>query len=90
MILYLLLFNWTALFLLPAMLFVLRRWKLNPVVVIFISGMAGFILYGDFHKWLCNPIPILWKNLGKMVMVFSVQKIVFLCSTGLQDVFLCR
>ncbi|MCI8919014.1 MAG: chromate transporter [Eubacterium sp.] len=38
-------FNWTALLLLLAMLSVLRRWKLNPVAVIFISGIAGFILY---------------------------------------------
>lgn len=37
--------NWTALVLFLTMLFILRKWKLNPVLVMLISGMAGFLCY---------------------------------------------
>ncbi len=37
--------NWTALFLFLAMLFLLRKYKLNPLVIMLISGIAGFVLY---------------------------------------------
>jgi len=37
--------NWIALFIFLSALFILRKWKLNPVIVIFISGIAGFVLY---------------------------------------------
>ena len=37
--------NWIALFIFLSALFILRKWKLNPVVVIFISGIAGFVFY---------------------------------------------
>ena len=38
--------NWTALLIFLSMLFIVRKWKLNPVVIILISGMAGFVFYG--------------------------------------------
>lgn len=38
--------NWIALFIFAVMLFVLRKWKLSPAVVILISGAAGFACYG--------------------------------------------
>ena len=38
--------NWTALLIVLSMLFIVRKWKLNPVVIILISGMAGFVFYG--------------------------------------------
>lgn len=37
--------NGTALVLFAAILFVLRKWKLNPVVLLAASGIAGFLLY---------------------------------------------
>lgn len=37
--------NWTALFLLLTMLFILRKRKTNPVVILLISGIAGFAFY---------------------------------------------
>ncbi len=37
--------NWIALFIFAVMLFVLRKWKLSPAVVILISGAAGFACY---------------------------------------------
>ncbi len=37
--------NRIALLLFLIMLFVLRKWKLNPIVIIFISGIAGFVFY---------------------------------------------
>ncbi|RKJ22039.1 hypothetical protein D7X48_00170 [bacterium D16-50] len=37
--------NWTAVFIFSAMLFILRKWKLNPIIIIFISGIAGFVFY---------------------------------------------
>lgn len=37
--------NWIALFIFLSALFILRKWKLNPVVVIFTSGIAGFVFY---------------------------------------------
>lgn len=37
--------NWIALFIFLSALFILRKWKLNPIIVIFISGIAGFIFY---------------------------------------------
>lgn len=39
------LMNWTALAVFSVMLLVLRKWKLNPVLVMLISGMAGLVLY---------------------------------------------
>ncbi len=39
------LMNWTALAVFSIMLLVLRKWKLNPVLVMLISGMAGLVLY---------------------------------------------
>ena len=41
----LLTFNRTAVFLVLALLFLLRRWKMNPVVIMVISGMAGYVCY---------------------------------------------
>lgn len=38
--------NGIALFIFAVMLFVLRKWKLSPAVVILISGAAGFACYG--------------------------------------------
>ncbi|NBI90031.1 chromate transporter [Lachnospiraceae bacterium] len=37
--------DWTALFMFLTMLFILRKWKPNPIVVMLISGIAGFALY---------------------------------------------
>lgn len=37
--------NLTASFLFLTMLFLVRKWKLNPIAVIFLSGAAGFIFY---------------------------------------------
>ena len=37
--------NWIALLIFLTMLFLLRKWKLNPIVIIFISGIAGFVFY---------------------------------------------
>lgn len=37
--------NWTALFIFAGMLFVLRRWKLNPVLAMVMSGVIGFVFY---------------------------------------------
>ncbi len=37
--------NWTALFLFLALLFVLKKWKMSPVFIMFVSGIAGFIFY---------------------------------------------
>lgn len=37
--------NWTAVFIFSAILFILRKWKLNPIIIIFISGIAGFVFY---------------------------------------------
>lgn len=37
--------NWIALLIFLTMLFILRKWKLNPIVIIFISGIAGFVFY---------------------------------------------
>ena len=37
--------NWTALFLFLTMLFILRKRKTNPVVILLISGIAGFAFY---------------------------------------------
>ena len=39
-------FNRTALFLLIAMLFLSRKWKLHPILIILISGIAGLLCYG--------------------------------------------
>lgn len=38
--------NWTALFMFLGMLFALRKWKLNPVLVMAVSGVAGVLFYG--------------------------------------------
>lgn len=35
----------TALFIFLAALFVLRKWKINPVVILFASGIAGVVFY---------------------------------------------
>lgn len=37
--------NWTAVFIFLSMLFMLRKWKPNPIVVICISGIAGLLFY---------------------------------------------
>lgn len=37
--------DWTALCLFLGMLFALRRWKINPIVVMLISGAAGLVCY---------------------------------------------
>jgi len=37
--------NWIALFIFLSALLILRKWKLNPIIVIVISGMAGFVFY---------------------------------------------
>lgn len=37
--------NRAALFLFLTMLFMLRKWKLNPIVVMLLSGIAGFAFY---------------------------------------------
>ena len=37
--------NWIALLIFLTMLVILRKWKLNPIVIIFISGIAGFVFY---------------------------------------------
>ena len=37
--------NWIALLIFLTMLFILRKWKINPIVIIFISGIAGFVFY---------------------------------------------
>ena len=37
--------NWIALLIFLTMLFISRNWKPNPIVIIFISGIAGFIFY---------------------------------------------
>ena len=37
--------NWIALLIFLTMLFILRKWKLNPIVIIFIGGIAGFVFY---------------------------------------------
>lgn len=37
--------NWIALFIFLTVLFILRKWKPNPIAVIFISGIAGFVFY---------------------------------------------
>lgn len=37
--------NRTALFLFLALLFLLRKWKINPVVVMLASGIAGLVFY---------------------------------------------
>ncbi len=38
--------NMTALLIFGVMLFVLRRWKINPIIIMVISGIAGLIFYG--------------------------------------------
>ena len=37
--------NWIALLIFITMLFISRKWKLNPIVIIFVSGIAGFVFY---------------------------------------------
>lgn len=37
--------NRTALLIFVIMLFVLRKWKLNPIIIILMSGIAGLTLY---------------------------------------------
>lgn len=37
--------NRTAFFLFLSALFILRKWKLNPIIIIFMSGTAGFLFY---------------------------------------------
>ncbi|MEY8524727.1 chromate transporter [Lachnospiraceae bacterium 38-10] len=37
--------NWIALFIFLTMLFLARKWKLHPILIIFISGIAGFVFY---------------------------------------------
>jgi len=37
--------NWTALLIFLALLFVLRKWKINPILIMFASGIAGFVIY---------------------------------------------
>lgn len=37
--------NRTALFMALTMLFILRKWKLNPVVIMLVSGIAGLVFY---------------------------------------------
>lgn len=37
--------NRTALFLFLALLFLLRKWKINPVVIMLASGIAGVVFY---------------------------------------------
>lgn len=37
--------NWIALLIFLTMLFIVRKWKLNPIVIILISGIAGFVFY---------------------------------------------
>ncbi len=37
--------NWTALFLFLTMLFILRKWKINPILIMLISGFAGLFFY---------------------------------------------
>lgn len=37
--------DWKALFLLILMLFMVRKWKVNPVVIMLISGVFGSVLY---------------------------------------------
>ena len=37
--------DWCVLLIFLTMLFILRKWKLNPIVIIFISGIAGFAFY---------------------------------------------
>lgn len=38
--------NWLALLIFLTMLFILRKWKLNPIIIILISGIVGLTLYG--------------------------------------------
>jgi len=35
--------DWTALFVLLIMLFALRKWKINPIVIMLISGITGLL-----------------------------------------------
>jgi len=37
--------NWIALLIFLTILIILRKWKPNPIMIIFISGIAGFIFY---------------------------------------------
>lgn len=37
--------NWIALLIFLTMLFILRKWKPNPIVIMFISGIAGLTFY---------------------------------------------
>jgi len=37
--------NWTALFMFLAMLLALRKWKINPIIIMLLSGIAGLIFY---------------------------------------------
>lgn len=39
------LINWIALVIFAAMLFILRKWKLNPILVMLMSGAAGLLFY---------------------------------------------
>lgn len=39
------LMNWLALIIFAVMLFILRKWKLNPILVMLMSGAAGLLLY---------------------------------------------
>ena len=38
--------NWAAFFLFLVMLFFLRKWKPNPIIILLISGIAGLAFYG--------------------------------------------
>lgn len=38
--------NKTALFLFLTLLFILRKWKIHPILIMCISGMAGLVFYG--------------------------------------------
>lgn len=37
--------HWKAILLFVCMLMILRKWKLNPILLMLISGVAGFIIY---------------------------------------------
>lgn len=37
--------NWAAVLIFFVMLLVLRRWKMNPILIILISGVAGVVFY---------------------------------------------
>ena len=37
--------NWIALLIFLTLLFVLRKWKLNPIIIILISGIVGLAFY---------------------------------------------